>query len=264
MPPLARQRTAESVQSWWSDSNPTGATISIHAAAKPLMKIMYHVAAVEFIKKDRDVALSRQSMDIYLRYLAYKYVSPATKAAIVRHLNTKTSSEDASRIVLNSLMESEDLVRDLLSSPDPRTRRRTCWLLGNLTQYESTMGKLLALDPCVGLFHLLSDEDKDVQSSAMYALSKIGWWEDGARAVLQEDALRLAELLLHSPDARTRAQVCWLFGNLAYHQSTIGAILSINPRARLVVLLSDADKGVVESATYALAKISWWEGSSKI
>ncbi|KAJ7906191.1 hypothetical protein B0H13DRAFT_2021508, partial [Mycena leptocephala] len=47
MQPLRRWSTPQSVHSWWSDSNPTGATIPLHALAKPLMKRLYHRQAIQ-------------------------------------------------------------------------------------------------------------------------------------------------------------------------------------------------------------------------
>jgi hypothetical protein len=71
MNPLARQRTLESTLSWWSDSNPRppGATISISALAKPLMRLMYHRQALRFIQKNRGTPLSQETLEIYSTYL---------------------------------------------------------------------------------------------------------------------------------------------------------------------------------------------------
>jgi hypothetical protein len=70
MPPLTRQETRTSIYSWWSDSNPLlkGPTINLHAAAKPLMKRMYHRQALEFIKKNRGHPLSATTLEIYASY----------------------------------------------------------------------------------------------------------------------------------------------------------------------------------------------------
>ncbi|KAJ7494023.1 hypothetical protein FB451DRAFT_1551268, partial [Mycena latifolia] len=69
MPFLTRQRTLESVLSWWSDSNPPGPTINLHAAAKPLMKLMYDRQALAFVKRNRGVTLSRETVEIYWSYV---------------------------------------------------------------------------------------------------------------------------------------------------------------------------------------------------
>jgi hypothetical protein len=67
--PLARQRTRQSLLSYWSDNNPPGATISIHAIAKPLMKRMYHQQALALIKDNRGKALSTAALEVYSSYL---------------------------------------------------------------------------------------------------------------------------------------------------------------------------------------------------
>ncbi|KAF7350056.1 hypothetical protein MVEN_01307300 [Mycena venus] len=60
MPPLSRFETLPSIHSWWSDSNPPGATMSLHAVAKPLMSDGYcgHVsppAGLEVTGRDRQL-----------------------------------------------------------------------------------------------------------------------------------------------------------------------------------------------------------------
>jgi hypothetical protein len=67
--PLARQRTRESLLSYWSDSNPPGATISIHTLAKPLMKRMYHQQALALIKENEGMALTKEMLESYSSYL---------------------------------------------------------------------------------------------------------------------------------------------------------------------------------------------------
>ncbi|KAJ7461935.1 hypothetical protein FB451DRAFT_475899 [Mycena latifolia] len=95
MHPCTRQPSLGSVLSWWSDSNPPGPTISLHAAAKPLMRAMYHRQALAFIKKNSGIPLSKETLEIYSSYLAilrFKYVSPETKAAILRDLPARERS----------------------------------------------------------------------------------------------------------------------------------------------------------------------------
>jgi hypothetical protein len=65
MPPLTRQDTRTSIFSWWSDSNSLlryGPTINLDVAAKPLMKLMYHYQALEFIRKNRGIRLSTRDV----------------------------------------------------------------------------------------------------------------------------------------------------------------------------------------------------------
>ncbi|KAJ7494147.1 hypothetical protein FB451DRAFT_451519 [Mycena latifolia] len=104
MPPLTRQRTLESVLSWWSDSNPGGATINLHAAAKPLMKLMYHRQALGFVKRNRGVALSAETLEIYWSYVSWKYISSSTKIAILKELAIRAASEEDVHVLIHSNM----------------------------------------------------------------------------------------------------------------------------------------------------------------
>ena len=86
MPPLTRQQTLESVRSWWSDSNAPGPTINLHAAAKPLMRFMYHRQALGFIKENHGHPLSMEAMEIYQSYLGYIWYFPERDGLLLRLL----------------------------------------------------------------------------------------------------------------------------------------------------------------------------------
>jgi hypothetical protein len=47
----------------------SGPTINLHAAAKPLIKLMYHRQAKEVIKKNKGSLLSTELLEIYASYL---------------------------------------------------------------------------------------------------------------------------------------------------------------------------------------------------
>ncbi|KAJ7079836.1 hypothetical protein C8R44DRAFT_754534 [Mycena epipterygia] len=67
-------RTLESLRSWWSDSNPLvtrGPTVNLHAASKPLMRLLYHRQVLSFIKWNQDTPLSEEMLQICSDYLAY-------------------------------------------------------------------------------------------------------------------------------------------------------------------------------------------------
>jgi hypothetical protein len=48
-----------------------GPTINLHAAAKRLIKLMYHRQALEFIRKNKGYILSTATVEIYMSYLPY-------------------------------------------------------------------------------------------------------------------------------------------------------------------------------------------------
>ncbi|KAJ7193604.1 armadillo-type protein [Mycena pura] len=153
MHPLTRQRTPDSVLSWWSDSNPTGPNINLHAAAKPLMRFLYHKEATDFVAKSRGTPLSSEDMEIYSSYLAYKYVSSDTKSILVRELQARVQSEKDGSTVADSL--AMYLIDELLQSPDAGIVTPTCWMLGQLARHKATLGAVLLVKPCQQLVSLL-------------------------------------------------------------------------------------------------------------
>ncbi|KAJ7849195.1 hypothetical protein B0H13DRAFT_2361410 [Mycena leptocephala] len=168
-PPAHRPQTSQSVHSWWSDSRSIGATISIHAVAKPLMRLMYHRQAMNFIRKNLGTPLSAHIMDVYSRYLAYKYISLTTKTAILRDLENRTVFEDDAHLMNDSLAVQSDLVEALLKSPFTEIRRSACKIFGQLTLRVSRLELLLVDISC--LVYLLSDEHLTTVDTAIEALS---------------------------------------------------------------------------------------------
>ncbi|KAJ7494180.1 armadillo-type protein [Mycena latifolia] len=116
MPPLTRQQTLESVLSWWSDSNPPGPTINLHAAAKPLMRLMYRRQALGFVKRNNGVPLAQETLEIYWSYLLWKYVSTSTKIVILEELEIRARSEEDARVLINS-NAAHKMLQLLRSSP---------------------------------------------------------------------------------------------------------------------------------------------------
>ncbi|KAJ7282275.1 hypothetical protein C8J57DRAFT_1710490 [Mycena rebaudengoi] len=109
MPPLTRTWTLES---WWSDSNRPGPTMNLHAAAKPLMRRMYHHQVLAFMKYNAKEQLSPLAAEISLSYLLSKDVSPSTKSILLQHLATRAETKEEASVVqshmLYHLLELED------------------------------------------------------------------------------------------------------------------------------------------------------------
>ncbi|KAJ7633209.1 hypothetical protein FB45DRAFT_523675 [Roridomyces roridus] len=64
-----------SLFSWWSDSNPglNGPTVNLHTITKPLLRLMYHRQAIEYILVNDDKALTQAMLDIFSSYLGCVY-----------------------------------------------------------------------------------------------------------------------------------------------------------------------------------------------
>ncbi|KAF8196794.1 armadillo-type protein [Mycena galopus ATCC 62051] len=254
MQPLTRQDSRPSIYSWWSDSNPglRGPTINLHAAAKPLMKWMYHRQALDIIRKGRGSALSVPTLEIYSSYFPLDYVSWATKAAILSELASRTwSSEVEARAVVDSPVLLH--VAQMLGSPDPGVRISSCGLLGNLLRFESVASTVWELTPCEQLVSLLGDKHLGVIEEAAYVLCELSKSVAGAQAIVNAKATDLS-VLLELPNPETLRRTCDLVGRLASHHSIAPATLKLC--VRIVPLLGNEDSSVIEWAVYALSEIA--------
>ncbi|KAJ7880380.1 armadillo-type protein [Mycena olivaceomarginata] len=262
MPPLTRQESRPSIYSWWSDSNPglQGPTINLHAAAKPLMRLMYYRQALDIIRKNHGSPLTTAILETYTSYFPWDYVSWATKAAILSELADRTvSSEVEARAVVNSPVYSH--IAQMLGSPDPRARINSCRLLGNLAKFKSTVPAILELKLCEQLVFLLDGEDSLVYW-VKFALAQIVKWAEGAKDVVDAKVLDHVLRLLESPDPYTRKWANALVAWIASHKSTALAVLKLNPSVQLVSLLGGEDS-LVPYVTFALSQIARWIDGAK-
>ncbi|KAJ7476525.1 armadillo-type protein [Mycena latifolia] len=206
MHPLTRQPTPASVLSYWSDRNPPGPTINLHAAAKPLMRFMYHREALEFIRRNGSTPLSSKDMQIYSTYLGYKYVSSSTKVAILRELQTRVESESDACVFADTLGLHLDT---LLGSADAEIRRSMCCVLVVLARHATTVPAVLRGKPCDRLVILLRDENREVSTSAAQALYILAYWPEGAQAAVDANVLDclgdfMESALLHLVEWQTK------------------------------------------------------------
>ncbi|KAF7362690.1 hypothetical protein MVEN_00618300 [Mycena venus] len=246
MDPLTRPHTPESAHSWWSDRNPLGPTISIHAAAKPLMRIMYHEQVRTFIKKNRSAELSRATMDVCFSYLAFKYISSATKLMILKELATRAKGEKDARIMVQAIVLQWQLIVKFLDSSDPQVRLYTCSILGTLASYyDSTTW---ALGICPRIVSLLSDEDMEVRDSALHAIVQLSETPDGAQAVRDTKIWEYFPVNLDSSNSQIRGYICTILVNLSNYQ--VENLPKLDS--------SDQDIDARRRAIYALSKISYW------
>ncbi|KAJ6522630.1 armadillo-type protein [Mycena vulgaris] len=249
---LTRQRTAESVRSWWSDNNPTGSNINLHALAKPLMKLMYHRQAMDYIAKHRGTPLSSRDVEIYASYLGFKYVSSATRTAVLRELIERCES--------NADTVADFLIlyppNTLLESRNADVRYLACRLLGTLASLRPNRIGTWAASVCKQLVSLLRDESENVRVETLCPLGWIASNSESAQAAVDAHVLDRVAELLESPNATVREQTCELLGALASHETTESAVLEANSCELLVTLLRDENPHVMGSATAALYRIT--------
>ncbi|KAJ7831486.1 armadillo-type protein [Mycena leptocephala] len=205
MHPLTRQPTLDSVFSWWSDRNPVGPNINLHAAAKPLM--------------------------------SYNYVSSSTKSAILVELRTRVESEDEARAVTDSL--GLHLIGELLGSPDAEVRRAMCWILEGLAHHETTTRAAMEY-----LVSLLSENLKTIESAAETLYRICGSFQ-GAQAAVDANVLEYVAKLLESLNEEVRKWMCNMLEELARHEittrATVGYLVSLLRDGNLEVIESAAE-----------------------
>ncbi|KAJ6545886.1 armadillo-type protein [Mycena vulgaris] len=222
MPPLNRQQTRESIYSWWSDNNPTGPNINLHAATKPLLRRMHDRQALALIRKNRGTPLSSKDLEIYTSYIWFKYVSPSTKIAILRETYERANSEEDALTVANSLALYH--VDTLPESPNDEFRSWTCMILAQLACHETTVAAVLSINPCEWLVSILQDDNIEVVESGVYALYCLATWREGAQALVDAGVLECTETLLSSGEARIRRWSCGMLARLLQQTPTLPAI----------------------------------------
>ncbi|KAK7016347.1 hypothetical protein R3P38DRAFT_1402892 [Favolaschia claudopus] len=104
MNPLAKPSRV-SISSWWSDSTlapsvHNSATINLHAAAKPLLKFLYHRQVISMIRKHRGQALSVEALEIYASYLPWSFVSKSTKAILLSDLDCRALQSQSEALTM--------------------------------------------------------------------------------------------------------------------------------------------------------------------
>ncbi|KAJ7270502.1 armadillo-type protein [Mycena rebaudengoi] len=234
MPPFTRQKTLESLASWWSDSNPPGATLNLHAATKPLMRLLYERQALDFLRKNNAIPLSSQTVPIYLSYLSWPYVSSSTKITILRHLATRVKSEREALVLKDSNMS--HILLELVQTENWRVLGSTAVdVLSNLALHRS-----IAASICGPLVILLRDHEEhtEVLQRLLWTLCSIVARPVAAEAAVEANLLHHAEALLTSPNTEVCSLGCLILRNMA-SESITRALLEMGICELLVALLRD-------------------------
>ncbi|KAJ7267721.1 hypothetical protein C8J57DRAFT_1613743 [Mycena rebaudengoi] len=232
MPPLTRQQTLESLRSWWSDSNSNlrGPTINLHAAAKPLMRLLYDRQVLDFIRDNWCIPLSAGNAEIYGSYLLCGYVSALTKSAILKDLYERSRAQSESGALEVHAHLFHDFVQ-LLEGPVPIDTRmlvalqRILWALATCeATVEATCGSLVAL--------LCDSRVPQVVEGVLVVLS------DGAPymkflPITSRASIQLLERLLDMLEDSSTAEwhypwILQIVSTMALHEPTAVAIVETN------------------------------------
>ncbi|KAF8192743.1 armadillo-type protein [Mycena galopus ATCC 62051] len=152
-------------------------------------------------------------------------------------LSKIAQSEDGAQAVVNA--KATDYILILLQSPSTQVRESTCRLVGILSGHEFTVPAMLDVESCAQIVYLLGDVNGWVIDWAVYALSRIAQWKDGAQAIVNANATSYIPLLLEAPNSKVLSWACDLVGGLAIHEPTALAMLELKPSVQLTSLLPD-------------------------
>ncbi|KAF7309140.1 hypothetical protein MKEN_01116100 [Mycena kentingensis (nom. inval.)] len=195
--------TPQSVYSWWSDRNSTGATINLHTAAKPLMWIMYQRQARALIKRERRVLLSARLMDDFEGYICYKHVPAKAKEQILEDLiRRSTTRTDAYFLVSRIAQHPAAILPTLLAHPVTSLRNRACRLMESLA--KELPGEMHTAMDWKQLVHLLADADAKICAIAVHALAHIAPFADGETLAILSDAANELKASTRNPDVDYR------------------------------------------------------------
>ncbi|KAJ7276772.1 armadillo-type protein [Mycena rebaudengoi] len=258
---LHRTATRQSTQSWWSNPNPLGATISLHTLAKPLTKVLYHRQASRFISRSRGSRLSEQDLELIKAYLESNDIGPRTKVMILRDLVARAETDDEAQVI--SHKNTLDYFLDMLCTPDldECVFQQTCQTFVALAQHQSNV---IEAQLCVQLVALVTHPALTVQRNAAYALCRLHRWREDAAATLNANAVVSVIKCLESDDEQVLMGVCKILIHVADNESFTTILLAERSWQLLAKLLSHPDVDIQKSAIHVLSKISHWSGTRTV
>ncbi|KAJ7244527.1 hypothetical protein C8J57DRAFT_1680874 [Mycena rebaudengoi] len=222
-------------RSWWSDRNPhlRGPTVNLHAAAKPLMRLLYNRQALEFISPIDGIPLSAKDAEIYGSYLSCEYVSVAMKGAILEDLLFLLRAQSGHNALVVQVHVFDDILQllELLVTMDMRIPTAVRMILRTLAKCDAT-----AEATCGSLVAALCDSDMpqlkviDGALSVLSEVAHIKFPPATSGASLEAKMLdRLSDMLKDpsTPEEHYR-WIIKIVSNLARPESTTVAIVDAN------------------------------------
>ncbi|KAJ7143015.1 armadillo-type protein [Mycena epipterygia] len=255
MPPPRRPPSPQSIHSWWSDSNPTGATISLHTLAKPLSKYLYHRQALGVIERTRPWPVSKEILDDLTCYLEAKEIASSTKILILQDLDRRAQKEAQAQVVVQENVHL--ILIHLLHSPESSILESACTILGNLAVWRSGNAAIVDSNHCELLVTLSKNGDPTVKRQAIYALSHIGSSAQGTQTFIEAKGTELAIIMLQSTDTRILKYATRMLGRISNHAEALKIPIGrLDACIHLVSLAEHSDASVQQEALSTLASIS--------
>ncbi|KAF7300853.1 hypothetical protein MKEN_01311400 [Mycena kentingensis (nom. inval.)] len=124
--------SVHSVRSWWSDSNSVGATVDIHAIAKPLLGYMYHREVRKLLRLRENSQLSIQELQHLRSYLLYQHTRLETKALILEDLRDRVWRSPDRQLHVADVFSSSVFMQILEAPASPPIFRAACGIVAHL------------------------------------------------------------------------------------------------------------------------------------
>ncbi|KAK7016345.1 hypothetical protein R3P38DRAFT_1402613 [Favolaschia claudopus] len=270
MNPLSRQPSRLSVLSWWSNSNPNlgnSATINLHAAAKPLMRFLYHRQAITIVRKNSGKPLTSEMLEIYASYLPWDYVSVSTKTMILSVINDHIEQEpEAAETVLDSpviphlkrMLGLPGVNFEALLNVQVRHLIQGIYLKDAATWIEQNCSRRLSpeLLETYALYLQLPGPADHIIEMVLSDLNLRVWVRPvEARSIVDSPVFSLIPQLLDSDVSVIRVASTELLEKLVANVGVL-AVLQLDVCSKLVTLLRDHSKLVVEPAISVLSYIA--------
>ncbi|KAJ6461558.1 armadillo-type protein [Mycena vitilis] len=253
MPPLHRCPSTQSVLSWWSDSNPPGATIPLHALAKPLMKLLYHQQASAVLARDNDSSLSKERVELLLAYVQFKYVSVGTKIKVLRHLAIRAQSLVDARAIIDG----QGITEELLASQDSGILDEVCATLANICAHSALIPSVVALKLVPNLVQLVRSSHEPIRYHTMVSLRRLFYWSHAAaKEAVDAGVLNDMVGLLDVDNPGVVAWVCRILGSMVLYPDLNDAIIALRPCNKLASVLNTTSEDATRHAIYVLCHIS--------
>ncbi|KAJ7486929.1 armadillo-type protein [Mycena latifolia] len=146
-------------------------------------------------------------------------------------------------------------VSSLLNSvEEPKLLRWGCLILGNLASHQHLNTASLTSVP--RLVALLGHTDLLVQQQAVFALSEISHFKDGASAILRTDSMKKAIPIFSSSDLRAVESACRVLCNLVEFSSSPTSLVKMVSRLPIFSLIGNSEPSMQRSIIYALRALS--------
>ncbi|KAF7369703.1 hypothetical protein MVEN_00301800 [Mycena venus] len=130
-------------------------------------------------------------------------------------------------LILKSVLNKEDLIPNLLHSPNKAIIRWTCNVFAELATRRAAMDVILTSGILTHFMAPVRDEsiDDKTQEKAVQVLAKVSWWADGSKAVVEGCVLEQIFIIA----AREDFYGYELLSRVARHKVTLHAVLALNP-----------------------------------